>query len=304
MIEKKRIGITGANGLIGSYLCDKLSGNDNELTLFVRNAFDSTHKLSLWQPYVGEIDPSAVDGLDLIIHLAGTNLASGRWTEKFKRELVESRVQSTELLCKTIARVDRKPELLISMSAVGFYGFHTPEKVIDESAPAGEGFLAELCRQWEAATESAENAGVRTIHLRTGIVLSRQGGVMDKMLPLFKTGLGGKLGDGEQIWPWVALAEIDSIIDFLFNEKSLSGPVNNCSPNPVSNAEFTETLGNVLGRPTLISVPAFAIKAAMGSEMAGETALKGARVVPRKLLDAGYQFRYPDLAGALKAVLD
>ncbi len=300
MTSRLRIGITGANGMIGECLTESLSVAGHELTLFVRKPYDSPHKLSLWHPYVGQIEAGDIDGLDVVIHLAGKNLAAGRWTDKLKKELVESRVHSGELLSKTIASASPKPRLLVSMSAVGYYGTHPPDQVIDESSPAGTGFLAELCRKWEAATQAAEDAGVRTVHLRTGVVMSPKGGALAKMLPIFRAGLGGKLGSGEQVWSWLALAEIPGIVNFLIENDSLSGAVNNCTPNPVSNAEMTKILGKVLGRSTRMSVPAFAVKAAMGSELAEETALNGARVMPQKLIAAGYQFKYPELEAALR----
>lgn len=303
MAEKLRIAITGANGMIGTILTEYFGDAGHELTLLVRRQYDTQHKLSIWKPYAGQIEAKDLEDLDVVIHLAGKSVASGRWTDKLKKELIDSRVLSAELLCKTLAKASRKPKLLISMSAVGYYGTHPPEQVIEESFPAGHGFLADLCVKWEAATKAAEEAGIRTIHLRTGIVLSADGGMLYKILPIFRAGIGGKLGNGEQVWSWVALDEFPSLFEFLIANESLNGPINNCSPNPVTNAEFTETLGKVMNRPTIMAVPGFAMRIAMGNEMAEETALKGARVVPKKLADAGYQFDHLHLEQALKRIL-
>lgn len=298
-----RITITGANGFIGGYLADYLDQHGHDLTLLVRNRFESPYKQLLWNPDAGEIDRVAVDGQDVIINLAGKNVAKDRWNDRVKREIIDSRVEATELIGRTIEASSAKPSLLLNASAIGYYGNHRPADYITEASPAGAGFLAESCVKSEAAAKIAENTGVRVAMLRTGIVLAGNGGAIQRMLPFFRLGLGGKIGSGRQIMSWIALAEIGPIIEHIIETKSIHGPVNLTAPNPVSNTEFTRALGKALRRPAFFPVPGFALKLMFG-EMAKEALLGGAKVIPRKLLDSGYKFRHTELLPTLKAIFE
>lgn len=248
------------------------------------------------------MDTSALEDHDAVIHLAGENIAGGRWTDKRKALIRESRIRSTSLLCKTLAGLNRPPRTLLSASAVGYYGNRDPDETLDESSMSGSGFLAEVCREWECATAPAQVAGIRVVHMRFGTVLSPPGGALAKMLPIFKLGLGGKVGSGKQIMSWIALDEIPAAVFHALSSEIPSGPVNFVSPNPVSNAEFTRILGQVLARPTIFPLPAFAARLMFG-EMADELLLGGARVVPRRLKESGYPFIHSDLEQALKQML-
>jgi uncharacterized protein (TIGR01777 family) len=255
----------------------------------------------LWNPYVGEIDASAIDGQDVIINLAGKNVAAERWNDRVKREIIESRVLATELIGKTIAKVAAKPRLLLNASAIGIYGNRLPEEIITEESSAGDGFMAESCVKWEQATRFAADTGIRVVKLRIGVVLAANGGSLDRMLPFFRLGLGGKLGSGEQMMSWIALEEIGPIIDFIIKQPTISGAVNLTAPQPVTNSEFTQALGKALHRPALLPVPSLALKIALG-QIAGEVLLGGANIIPRKLLDSGYRFQHSDLMQTLSAL--
>ncbi|MGB5107273.1 MAG: TIGR01777 family oxidoreductase [Candidatus Zixiibacteriota bacterium] len=298
-----RITITGANGFIGSYLTDYLDQHGHDLTLLVRRRFDSPRKQLLWNPPAGEIDRVAVDGQDVIINLAGKNVAADRWNDRVKREIIDSRVVATELIGRTIEASSIKPSVLLNASAVGCYGSHRSSDYITEQTPAGPGFLAESCVKSEAATKIAEDAGVRVVTLRTGIVLDSDGGAVQRMLPFFRLGLGGKIGSGRQIMSWVALVEIGPIIEHILETQSIYGPVNLTAPNPVSNAEFTRALGKALHRPAILPVPGFVLKLLFG-EMAEEALIGGAKVIPQKLLDSRYKFRHTELLPTLKAIFE
>jgi len=245
----------------------------------------------------GVLPPSALDGVDAIVHLAGEPIAK-RWTAERKRAIRESRVRGTELLARMIASLDRKPRVLVSGSAIGVYGDRGDE-LLDESSATGDGFLANVVSEWERAAAPASEAGVRVVLLRTGLVLSRQGGVLEKLLLSFKLGLGGPMGSGRQWMSWIALDDQLRAIEYALASPALSGPVNLVSPNPVTNAEFAATLGLVLARPALIPVPAVALELLFG-EMARETILAGQRVLPRALVTAGFEFAHPTLEQALR----
>jgi uncharacterized protein (TIGR01777 family) len=250
-----------------------------------------------WSVTEQAIDASAFEGVDTVVHLAGESL-NQRWTEETKRRIVDSRVKGTRLIAETLAGLEDGPRTLISASAVGYYG-NRGNEMLDESGAPGDTFLAEVCKKWEAAADPAREAGVRVVHLRFGVILTPKGGALKKMLPVFKMGIGGSLGGGDQYMSWVALDDVVGAIYHTMFTPELVGPVNVCAPKPVTNAEFTEILGDVLGRPTFMKVPGLAIKAMFG-EMGEETVLEGQRVFPRRLLDSGFVFEFSDLESALR----
>lgn len=297
-----KITIAAANGFIGTFLSEYLSGLGHDISVLVRRPTKLPYHQFLWNPYVGEIDASAIEGQDVIINLAGKNVAAERWNDRVKREIIESRVLATELLGKTIAKVVAKPGLLLNASAVGIYGNRLPEEIITEDSPAGDGFMAESCAQWEQATSIAADTGIRVVKLRIGVVLAANGGALDRMLPFFRLGLGGKLGTGDQMMSWIALDEIGSIVDFIIKQPAITGAVNLTVPQPVTNSEFTHALGKALHRPALFPVPSFALKLAFG-QIAEDVLLGGANIIPRKLLDNGYNFRHTDLTQTLGDIL-
>jgi uncharacterized protein len=291
--------ISGASGLIGSALVRALESDGHQTKRLVRRPASRPDEVS-WYPDRGEIDPHAMAGVDAVVNLAGENL-SQRWTTDARRRILDSRVQATTLLARTSARSNPPPRVFVSASAMGIYGTHRDDP-IDESAALGDDFLASVCKEWEAATAPAADAGVRVAFSRTGLVLARDGGVLAKVLLPFRLGLGGTLGGGRQWMSWIALTDVVRALRFMIDNESIRGPVNVVAPNPVTNAEFTDTLGRVLGRPTFTIVPAFALKLALG-QMAEDTALASQRVVPRRLNEAGFQFESPTLEAALRREL-
>jgi uncharacterized protein len=293
-----RILVTGSTGLIGSALISALSAQGHTVVRLVRGQPQAATDVR-WNPATGQLDAAALEGLDAVVHLAGENVA-GRWTPEKKARIFDSRVQGTQLLSETLARLKNPPRALASASAIGFYG-NRGNEVLREDSSLGTGFMAEVCRAWEAATEAASNAGIRVVHLRFGIVLSAQGGALAKMLTPFRLGLGGRIG-GNQYWSWIALDDSVGAICHALTTETLEGMVNIVAPQAVTNREFTTTLGRVLGRPTILPVPAFALRLALG-EMADEALLSSARVEPARLAGTGYIFRYPNLEGALRHVL-
>lgn len=298
-----RVAITGSTGLIGTALARSLRADSHDVVRLVRGAppVAGSDLAVPWDPVAGTIDPSNLASCDAVVHLAGRSIGAKRWSADEKRELVESRTRSTTLLAETLAELEDGPRTLLSGSAIGWYGDRGDEELTEESA-AGEGFLADLCRQWEAATAPAEAAGLRVAHLRTGLVLSGEGGFLTRPVQLFKLGLGGRLGSGRQWWSWIAIEDEVRAIRFLLDH-DLSGPVNLTGPAPLTNAEFTKVLGGVVSRPTLFPAPAFAIRTLLGRELADEVILAGQRVLPRRLLDAGFEFSYPEAGPALQAAL-
>jgi len=245
------------------------------------------------------LDPIVLADVDGVVHLAGAGIADKRWTDARRREVLDSRVDGTTTVAQALAAAPPRPRFLVSASAVGWYG-DTGDRPVDETESAGTGFLADVCRRWEAAAQPAVDAGVRVTFPRTGLVLSRRGGLMGRLLPLFKLGLGGRLGSGRQYWPWISLPDEVSALRFLI-ESDLSGPVNLTGPEPVTNAEFTKTLGSVLARPTLVAVPGLALKLVVG-DFAEEGVLAGQRAIPRVLTGAGFEFAHPTLRQALEEV--
>ena len=295
-----RVAITGSTGLIGSALKSHLESLGHEVIRVVRSAPTGTD--ISWSPAEGRIDPHALDGVDAVVHLAGAGIGDARWTDDYKRELLESRTKGTTLIAETIASADNGPKVFLSGSAIGIYGSRGDEELTEQSA-AGDGFLADICVQWEQATAAAEAAGVRVVHLRTGIVLSAKGGALKKQLPLFKFGLGGKMGSGNQWQSWISIDDEVAAITHLLTVDT-AGAVNLTAPQPVTNAEFTDILGDVLHRPTFLPIPKFGPKLLLGGELADNLLFSGQRVLPALLnADAGFTFQHPDLATALRALL-
>lgn len=292
--------ITGSGGLIGSNLIPLLAAEGHDVTRLTRSRSDGSPRAVYWDPDRGEIETGKLEGHDAVVHLAGENIA-GRWTDEKKKKIVESRVKGTRLLSKTLAALAAKPRVIVSASGIGFYGDRGDE-VLTEDGTRGEGFLARLCFDWEDALTPALEAGIRVVNMRLGIVLSTEGGALQKMLTPFRLGLGGRLGGGEQYWSWIAIDDVLAAIYHSLVTERLRGPVNFTAPEPVTNAVFTETLGRALGRPAIFHVPAFALRALLG-EMAEETMLSSTRGLPSRLLGSGYTFRYPDLEDALGHLL-
>lgn len=287
--------------MIGSALVETLMAGGSRVLRLVRRQPRAGGDEARWDPAVGEVDAAALEGLDAVVHLAGESIAAGRWTAERKDQILRSRTESTSLLSGALARLTRPPATLISASAIGFYG-NRGDEVLTEESPPGVGFLAEVCREWEAAAEPARQAGIRVVNLRIGVVLSARGGALKQMLPAFKTGAGGRIGDGRQYISWIALSDLVAAVRFLLTTPQASGPVNAVAPHPVTNAEFTKALGRALGRPTLLPLPAFAVRLAFG-EMGEALLLGGARVLPARLQAAGFRFRHAELEGALHAAL-
>lgn len=295
-----KILVTGPSGLIGSRLIPLLDGEGHNITRLTSSKSNSSGYTAYWIPDEGKIDIDKLEGHEAVVHLAGESIA-GRWTREKKVKIADSRIKGTRLLSETLARLRSKPGVIVSASGVGYYGNRGDEVLTEESTP-GEGFLAGLSVKWENALRPAIEAGIRVVNMRLGIVLSRQGGALEKMLLPFKIGIGGRVGSGRQYWSWIAIDDVLGAIIYSIVTDSISGPVNFVAPNPVTNIEFTRTLGDVLGRPALLPLPAFALRGLLG-EMADETMLTSTRAEPVKLLSSGYKFRYPDLKNALEHVL-
>ncbi|HMO83910.1 MAG TPA: TIGR01777 family oxidoreductase, partial [Lacipirellulaceae bacterium] len=268
----------------------------------VRGAVSDSQRQMKWNADSGEIDAAKLQGAAAVVHLAGENIAARRWTADFKRRIRDSRIQGTRLIADAIARAADKPRALICASAIGYYGDRGDEQLTEDSPPGGD-YLADVCREWEAACQPARDAGVRVVNARIGVVLSPDGGALAKMLTPFKLGAGGKLGDGRQYMSWIALDDVVAALAALAASPQYAGPVNLTAPHPVTNAEFTHKLGRVLRRPTLFPVRAFAARLAFG-EMADALLLASTRVVPQALQNAGHTFQYPELEGALRHLLD
>lgn len=296
-----RILITGSTGLVGSALIPLLKSKGHQIVRLVRSTPKDSAAEVFWNPEKGVLSGDELEGIDAAVHLAGENLAEGRWTDEKKRKIRESRVKGTRLLSEKLASLNRRPEVLVSASAVGFYGDRGDEILTEQSA-SGSDFLSEVCREWELATQPAAQAGVRVVNLRFGVIFSREGGALKKMLLPFKMGVGGKLGSGRQYMSWITIDDAVGAIGFALENERLRGPVNVVAPQLTTNYEFTKTLGHVLSRPTIFTVPAFAARLVFG-EMADATLLSSQRVEPARLKEAGFVFKYPELEGALTHVL-
>lgn len=295
--------ISGASGLIGQALSRALSSAGHSVYPLSRLSEKKREPDSpfYWKPDEGFVHLEESIRLDVVINLAGENIADGRWTKKKKSKIIQSRVRGTQCLCEAIAALNHKPELLISGSAIGFYG-ETGERVVSEESEAGTGFLSDIAQKWEAATQSVEKAGVRTVHIRTGIVLSPSGGVLQKMMLPIKMGVGGVVGNGKQYMSWVSINDMVAMLQFIMENDNITGPVNMVSRHPVTNYTFTKLLGKVLKRPTLFPLPAFVARLMFG-EMADALLLSSTRVSPDKLVAAGYPYIHEDLESALVDLL-
>ena len=296
-----QIAVTGSTGLIGRALTTSLRAEGHTVVPVVRRPVADGELAVRWDPAAGMIDVAALDGLDAVVHLAGAGIGDHRWNDAYKREILDSRVRGTELLAGALAGLDRKPTVMVSGSAIGFYGA-TGDTEVDESAPAGDDFLASVCVAWEGATAAASEAGIRVPLLRTGIVLDRDGGALRKMLPLFKMFAGGRMGNGRQWWSWISMADELAVIRWLLTA-DVHGPVNAVAPNPVTNREFTAALAAALHRPAFLPVPAFGPKLLLGGELADALLFTSQRVRPGVLEARGFEFGTPALADALATVL-
>jgi hypothetical protein len=293
------VAVSGASGLVGSALVPFLTTGGHRVRRLVRGRPEAGD--IAWAPGQGEMDMIALEGVDAVVHLAGAPIAEGRWTEERKELIRRSRVEGTRVLCESLARLARPPKVLVSASAMGFYGSRGDE-VLTESSPPGEGFLADATREWEAATAPAEQAGIRVVHLRLGVVLSAKGGALAKMLPAFQAGAGGRIGDGQQWMSWVSLEDVIGLVHSALFTPGLRGPVNAVAPQPVRQEELARTLGQVLSRPAVMPLPAAAVRAVFG-EMGQETLLLSSRIRPEVAERQGFTFLHPTLEQTLRFTL-
>jgi len=301
--------VTGSSGLIGTSLTDRLLADGHSVTRLVRDTRSRPIETRItdvaWRPDRGTIDDAALDGagpFDGVVHLAGAGIGDKRWSPARKQVVLDSRVAATRLLVATLLRLSSRPPALISASAVGFYGDRGAES-LTEASSSGRGFLADLCKAWEAVAQPAAEAGVRTVLLRSGIVLSRQGGALGRQLPLFRVGLGGRTGPGDQYRSWITLEDEVGAVLHCLECPEMSGPVNATAPEPATDRELAKAIGAALHRPTVMAVPSVALRLALGREMAEELVLAGQRVVPQALLDHGYAFAHTDVDEAVRSVL-
>ena len=297
---RMKVIVTGSSGLVGQPLLARLREAGHEPHTLVRRPAINGHDIQ-WDPAAGTLRDGALEGFDGVVHLAGESIAEGAWSEEKMRRIRDSRVDGTRFLCERLAALEHKPKVLVCASAVGFYGDRADEELDEASAP-GSNFLAQVCREWEEACEPARQAGIRVVNLRIGVVLSKDGGALAKMLLPFKLGLAGKIGSGQQWMSWIELDDVVGAILHALETESLAGPVNAVSPETVTNAEYTKALGRVLSRPTWLTMPAFGARLAFG-QMADELLLASIRVTPRTLLESGYHFKHGALEGALRATL-
>jgi uncharacterized protein (TIGR01777 family) len=294
--------VSGSSGLIGAALVPFLSAGGNTVVRLVRSRAEQTGPAVAWDPVAGTLDRAALEGFDAVVHLAGEDISSGTWTAAKKARIRDSRVEGTRLLARAIASLERAPGVLACASAVGYYGDRGNQLLTEESEP-GTGFLASVCRDWEAAATPAAEAGIRVAHLRFGVVLSAAGGALARMLGPFRMGMGGPLGSGRQYMSWIAIDDAVGAVGHVLSTPPLRGAVNVAAPTPVTQAEFARALGRALGRPTVLAMPAFAVRLMFG-EMADELLLPSQRLAPARLLASGYRFRFPELDGALRHLLD
>lgn len=292
--------LSGASGKLGKAIGEALEQQGANTLRLVRREVWTPYEVR-WKPSAEELDVSRLEGLSAAIHLSGANVSARRWTEAYKQEMTESRVGATRFLSEALARLDKPPAVLVSASAVGFYGDRGDE-LLDEDSPVGRGFFSDLCAAWEAATRPAEDAGIRIVHLRFGMVVGPGGGALAKLVPLFKLGLGGRLGNGRQWMSWISQSDAAAAALFALENPELTGGVNATAPQPVTNADFTRELGRAVHRPAIMTAPAFALRLAVG-EMADEALLSSTRAVPKRLLDAGFIFAHPTIDQAFAAAL-
>ena len=296
-----KVVVTGSTGLIGTALVGNLHGDGHDVVRLVRREPRAADERR-WDPSSGGLDPDALAGADVVVHLAGAGIGDKRWTDDYRRTVLRSRVDGTTTIAKAVAAVDGNKPVLLAGSAVGYYG-NTGEDIADETAPKGDGFLADVVDQWEQAAAPAVDAGARVVHMRTGVVLSADGGALGKVLPLFKLGLGGRLGSGLQWFSWIALPDHIAATRFLMERDDISGPVNVTAPEPVRNRDYTKAIARAVHRPALAPAPAIALRAALG-EFADEGVLVSQRVIPARLEAAGFAFGYDDVDAALRALID
>src|SRR5688500_18822503 len=296
-----KILVSGSHGLVGKALSRSLTNDGHEVVRLVRHTPIVGAPEIWWEPSKGRIDAERLEGHDVVVHLAGESIASGHWTGEKKKSILESRVKGTLLLSESLARLSRPPSVFLSASAIGYYGDRGDELLTEQSAP-GNDFLARVCVEWEGATSAAVEKGIRTVHTRFGIILDDEGGALAKMLTPFRMGIGGRVGSGKQWMSWIALDDVVNGLKFLTGETSTRGPVNFVAPNPVTNAEFTKTLGRALSKPTILPVPEFGVRLAFG-EMADALLLSSQRVEPSVLKSKGFEFKWPTLEPALIYIL-
>jgi uncharacterized protein len=295
-----KVVLTGASGLLGRALVSSLRDDGHDVIRLVRRAAAAPDE-ARWDPHTGHVDPAALLGSDAVINLAGPGLGDRPWTPARKRMLLDDRVSATRTITEAMAAAEPRPRVLLSMSGTGFYG--TPgDQVVTEAAPQGDGYVAQIAAAWEQATAPAADAGIRVVRMRTGVVLSANGGAFGRLLPIFRLGLGGRLGSGRQWWSWVALPDYVSAVRFLLDDEGIDGPVNVTAPEPITNADLTKAMGRVLHRPTFTIAPGFALKLPLRDF--AEDLLGGQRSVPQRLLDGGFVFEHPSFEPALRAVLD
>ncbi|MFN9717355.1 MAG: TIGR01777 family oxidoreductase [Planctomycetota bacterium] len=297
MTTQQKIAISGASGLVGTDLKSLLESRGHSVIPMTRRKSGGADVI-VWDPSKGLADPSQLEGIDTVIHLAGENIAGARWNAAVKERIMSSRVEGTRSLVQSLSKVTNRPKTLICASAIGIYG-HRGEELLTESAASGKGYLADVCRAWEAEAMAAQSLGMRVVCVRIGVVLSPKGGALAKMLMPFKLGLGGIVGNGKQYWSWIGLNDLVRAIAFCAENPSVSGPVNAVSPEPLTNDAFTRAVGKVLHRPTIFPLPAFMAKLVLG-EMADELLLSSIRVVPSQLQRYGFQFEQPDLVSCLE----
>ena len=292
--------VSGSTGLIGTALVPALEERGHRVVRLVRSGGGGSDTVR-WDPSAGTIESGKLEGIEAVVHLAGEGIADGRWTAEKKDRILKSRTQGTRLLAEAIAGLRTPPRVMVSTSAIGYYGDRGNELLSETSAP-GDLFLSKVCVEWEAAAEPARQAGIRVVHPRIGIVLTTRGGALKQTLPIFKLGLGGKIGSGRQYWSWVSIDDVVGSVVHAIDDDSLRGPVNVVAPDPPTNAEFTKVLGSALNRPTIFPLPAPAAKLMLG-EVADELLLPSARVEPARLKETGYRFRHPELEGAFRHLL-
>ncbi|MET8957248.1 TIGR01777 family oxidoreductase [Streptomyces sp. NPDC004393] len=298
-MQRSRIAVAGASGLIGSALVRSLTADGHEVVRLVRRSARGEEEVC-WDPEEQYVDAAGLIGCDAVVNLAGAGIGDHRWTDAYKKTLRDSRVLGTAALAEAVASLPEPPRVFVSGSAIGYYG-ETGDRAVDETAPPGDGFLPSLCVEWEEAAAPAQEAGVRTVFARTGLVVAREGGAWGRLFPLFQAGLGGRMGDGRQYWSYIALHDEVAALRHLIDREDLSGPFNLTAPEPLTNRQITDAMGRVLHRPTLFPVPAPALRLVLG-EMSGDV-LGSARVVPERLLESGFSFAFPGIEEALRAAL-